>query len=93
MNTDNTRDTEIIEEGREAVLNFQLYLNMFTSGELPDGKRFDNEFFEMYPFVKPNSLFHMMFCTFVGALDLAQRATDFVEERKKGSDATTETTK
>ena len=93
MNTDNTRDTEIIEEGREAVLNFNFYIDLFTSGKLPDGKRFDKAFFEAYPYVKENSPLHMMFCTFVGALDLAQAATDFSEEHRKGSEATTETTK
>ncbi len=95
MNTDNTRDTEIIEEGREAVLSFDFYIDLLTTGQIADSKRFNKEFFEAYPYVKENSPFHMMFCAFVGALDLVEASEKAAEERakKESSDATTETTK
>lgn len=81
-----TQPKQDFTEGQEAVANFNFYIDLFTSGKLPDGKRYDEDFFKAYPYVKPNSPFHMMFCTFVGALDLAAAATEAAENRKKDLD-------
>lgn len=79
-------NTQPKTEGQEAVENFNFYIDLLTTGQIADSKRFDKEFFEAYPLVKPNSPLHMMFCSFVGALDLAEAATEAVESIKKDSD-------
>ncbi len=83
------------EEGIEAVCNFNFYIDLLTTGKIADSKRFDKEFFEAYPMVKPSSPMHLMFCAFVGAIDLVIESEKAAEERakKESSDATTETTK
>lgn len=81
------------EEGIEAVCNFNFYIDLLTTGKIADSKRFDKEFFEAYPMVKPSSPMHLMFCAFVGAIDLVIESEIAAEKRKNSSDATTETTK
>jgi len=81
------------EEGIEAVCNFNFYIDLLTTGKIADSKRFDKEFFEAYPMAKPSSPMHLMFCAFVGAIDLVIESEIAAEKRKNSSDATTETTK
>ena len=86
-------NTQPKTEGQEAVENFNFYIDLLTTGQIADSKRFDKEFFEAYPLVKPNSPMHLMFCSFVGALDLAAAAYEAAESKKDLDQEDTETAK
>lgn len=63
--------------GEEAIKNFQLYLDLLAEGTI-NPKRYDEDFRNVYEpaGILINSPFYMMFQGFIGALDLAQMATD-----------------
>ena len=69
-----TRPLDELSEGEFNVAMFELWQDRAISGKLPDAKRFEKEFFEFYG-DKVNGTkapFYLMFCAFVGALDLAE---------------------
>jgi hypothetical protein len=72
MNTQPTQKTD----GQEAIEPFELWQDMLIAGLAPDCKRYEKEFFEFYGdrVASPQAPFYLMFCAFVGALDLAEAA-------------------
>lgn len=68
-----TRPLNELSEGEFNVAMFELWQDGAISGKLPDAKRFEKEFFEYYgdTVASPQAPFYLMFCAFVGALDLA----------------------
>lgn len=69
--------------GQAAVQLFNMWFDMATNGELPDCKRYGNEFFEVYDdsTVTEGSPLYLMFCAFVGAIDMC----DYMDNKKGGA--------
>lgn len=60
-----------LTDGQAAVELFELWMELFGSGELPDSKRYRNEFFTAFGGrVTEHAPIYLMFCAFVGALDM-----------------------
>ena len=72
MNIQPTQKTD----GQEAIELFELWQDMLKAGLTPDCKRYEKEFFEYYgdKVASPKAPLYLMFCAFVGALDLADAA-------------------
>ena len=68
-----------LSEGKAAVLAYDMWQEMLVNGEIPDCKRYHDEFFELYKDVVANEKapFYLMFCAFVGAMDI----NDFINEK------------
>lgn len=64
--------------GQEAIELFELWQDMLIAGLAPDCKRYEKDFFDFYGdrVGSPQTPFYLMFCAFVGALDLAEAAAD-----------------
>lgn len=67
-----TQPKQELTDGQAAIKNFELYQTLAINGQLPDSKRYEKEFFEHYgSIVKSRKApLYLMFCAFVGALDL-----------------------
>ena len=63
---------EEITLGQAAVSLFDMWLDMMINGEVPDCKRYEDEFFEYYgaSVASRESPLYMMFCSFIGAIDM-----------------------
>lgn len=61
-----------LTEGQSAVILFDVWIDMLIKGEVPDCKRYHNEFLEFYNGIvkSDKSPFYLMFCAFVGAFDM-----------------------
>lgn len=61
-----------LTEGKAAVLVFEAWMEMLVNGEVPDCKRYHDDFFEYYgnKVKSDKAHFYLMFCAFVGAMDL-----------------------
>ena len=72
MNIQPTQKTD----GQETIELFELWQDMLIAGFAPDWKRYEKEFFEYYgdKVASPRAPLYLMFCAFVGALDLAAAA-------------------
>ena len=72
MNIQPTQKTD----GQDAIELFELWQDMLKAGLTPDCKRYEKEFFEYYgdKVASPKAPLYLMFCAFVGALDLADAA-------------------
>lgn len=76
MNKADKRKEEHIEEitdGQASVLLYYMWQEMLLNGEVPDCKRYRDEFFDYYgECVKSeNAPFYLMFCAFVGGIDMS----------------------
>ena len=69
---------EELTAGQAAVMLFDFWIKHIVDGSLPDCKRYEKEFFEFYGdrVESKQSPFYLMFCAFVGAMDL----NEFIEE-------------
>lgn len=72
-----------ISFGQAVVQLFNQWFDMMVNGELPDCKRYRNEFFEVYDVstVAEDSSLYLMFCSFVGAIDMC----DYLDSKKGGA--------
>ena len=61
-----------LTEGQMAVLLFEKWMGMLVEGKIPDCKRYHDEFFEYYKgqVKSEKAPFYLMFCAFIGAMDL-----------------------
>lgn len=73
-----------LTEGQMAVLVFETWMDMLVKGEVPDCKRYHDEFFEYYKGqVKSDKApIYLMFCAFVGAMDLDDKLKETNENGK-----------
>lgn len=70
-----------VDERQGIVLAFDLWQEMLVNGKIPDCKRYRDEFFEYYGDCVngEKAPFYLMFCAFVGALDMI----DLIEREEK----------
>lgn len=70
-----------LTEGQAMVLVFDMWQEMLINGQIPDCKRYHDDFFEFYGGnVKSDKApFYLMFCAFVGAMDM----NDLIEGKEK----------
>ena len=63
---------EKLTEGQATVRLFDIWQEFILDGSLPDCKRYEKEFFEFYGDIVASSqtAYYLMFCAFVGAMDL-----------------------
>lgn len=63
-----------VTDGQSAVILYDTWQEMLINKEVPDCKRYHNEFFKFYgDMVKSEQApFYLMFCAFIGAMDICE---------------------